>query len=55
MDDTCHVCEKSDTDRYSFILGHDFYQDIGLDILNSSKSLSLGRIDIKMLPCIMIK
>ena len=38
--------EKKKTDRYDFILGCDFQQAIGLDILNSSRKLAWDGIKI---------
>ena len=41
--------KKSDSDKYDFILGRDFQQDIGLDILNSKRKLAWDDIEIEMI------
>ena len=43
-----HLFTKHKSDRYDFILGQDFTQKLGIDILNSSKKFAWGGIEIDM-------
>ena len=45
-----HLFDKNKEDTYSFILGRDFCQLVGLDVLNSKKTFEWGSIQVKMVP-----
>ena len=43
-----HLYTKHKNDRYDIILGRDFTQELGIDILNPSKKFAWGGIEIDM-------
>ena len=43
-----HLFEKEKGDTYDFILGYDFQQSIGIDVLNSKQKISWDRIEVDM-------
>lgn len=45
-----HLFQPTDEDKYDFILGRDFLQGYGIDILNSSNSFKWDGIEVPMVP-----
>ena len=45
-----HLFSKAPKDKYDFILGRDFLQHVGLDIINSKQVFAWGGIEVDMLP-----
>lgn len=50
VDAEFHLFSKSPKEKYDFILGRDFLQHVGLDILNSKQVFAWGGIEVDMLP-----
>lgn len=49
VDAEFHLFKKTPKDKYDFILGRDFLQHIGLDIINSKHVFAWGGIEVDML------